>query len=351
MSVLPPPPPLTTPPPTQLAMTTYIVRRLLFGVVLIFLSTVVSFAILKASPGESGATEIDPRLSQEYIDQWKALYGLNEHPVKQYLNWLGLSRLVGASDRAGLLQGNLGLSLIYKEPVTEVIRSRIAATLVLNVLALLLTWAVAVPLGTYAAVRQHGWGDRVLGLFSFTGMSLPGFFMALVLLWLFASRNQWLPAGGLQSLDHKGMSALGQLGDYAWHLIVPVVVLTFGALASLQRVTRGNMLEILRQQYVTTARAKGLSETTVVYKHALRNAVNPLVTLLGFQFAALFGGAALLEIVIGYPGMGKLILEALRAKDDYLVMATFLLGSVMLVLGNLLAEVLLAWVDPRVSYA
>lgn len=332
-------------------MTTYIVRRLLFGAVLIFLSTIVSFAILKASPGESGATEIDPRLSQEYIAQWKALYGLDQHPVEQYLNWLGLAKLVGASDRPGLLQGNLGLSVVYKQPVSTVVQSRLVATLVLNLLALLLTWAVAVPLGTYAAVKQHKWGDRILGLFSFTGMSLPGFFMALILLWLLASRSQVLPPGGLRSLDHDRMTPFGQLLDYARHLVIPVTVLTFGALASLQRVTRGNMLEVLRQQYVTTARAKGLSETTVIYKHALRNAVNPLVTLLGFQFAALFGGAALLENVINYPGMGSLILEALRAKDDYLVMATFLLGSVMLVLGNLLAEILLAWVDPRVSYA
>ena len=332
-------------------MTTYIVRRLLFGAVLIFLSTVVSFAILKASPGESGATEIDPRLSQEYIEQWRALYGLDQHPVEQYLNWLGLAKLVGASDRPGLLQGNLGLSVVYKQPVSTVVQSRLVATLVLNLLALLLTWAVAVPLGTYAAVKQHKWGDRILGLFSFTGMSLPGFFMALILLWLLASRSQVLPPGGLRSLDHDRMTPAGQLLDYARHLVIPVTVLTFGALASLQRVTRGNMLEVLRQQYVTTARAKGLSETTVIYKHALRNAVNPLVTLLGFQFAALFGGAALLENVINYPGMGSLILEAMRAKDDYLVMATFLLGSVMLVLGNLLAEILLAWVDPRVSYA
>jgi peptide/nickel transport system permease protein len=332
-------------------MTTYVIRRLLFGVILIFLSTIVSFAILKASPGEAGALEIDPRWSQEYIDQRKALFGYDQPPVKQYLNWLGVSRVLGMSEHRGLLQGSFGLSSSFNQPVADVIKPRLVATLLLNLFALGLTWLVAIPLGTYAAVKQHKWGDRVLGTMSFGGMSLPGFFMALVILWLFASKVHWLPAGGLKDLDHDRMSFGGRSADYARHLIVPVIVLTFGALASLQRITRGNMLEVLRQQYITTARAKGLSEKSVIYKHALRNAINPLVTLLGFQFAALFGGAALLEIVINYPGMGQLILEALRGKDQALVMASFLLGSIMLVLGNLLAELLLAWVDPRVSYA
>jgi peptide/nickel transport system permease protein len=213
------------------------------------------------------------------------------------------------------------------------------------------TWAVAIPLGIWAAVRQYKWPDRVLSALSFTGMSLPSFFLALLALWIFCSKLGWLPPGGLRSIDHDEMTFWGRMGDYALHLIVPVIVLTFGALAGLQRVTRGNMLEVLREQYVTTARAKGASETRVVYKHALRNAVNPLVTLLGYEFAGLFSGAALLEIVINYPGMGQLILEALRAKDQSLVMSTFLIGSVMLVLGNLIGDLLLAWVDPRVSYA
>jgi peptide/nickel transport system permease protein len=331
-------------------MTTYVLRRLLFGVVLIFLSTIVSFTILKASPGESGAMDIDPRFSKEYVEQIKALRGTDQPAAKQYLNWLGVSRLLGTSDRRGLLQGELGLSFSYQQPVGSVIWPRLGATLVLNLAALGLTWLVALPLGTYAAVRQHRWADRVLGVMSFAGMSMPGFFMALVLLWLFASKVHWLPSGGLKDIDHDRMSFWGQVADYARHLVVPVVVLTFGALASLQRITRGNMLEVLRQQYITTARAKGLSEKRVIYRHALRNAINPLVTILGFQFAALFGGAALLEIVINYPGMGQLMLDSLRSKDDFVVMASFLLGSIMLVLGNLLADILLAWVDPRVSY-
>lgn len=332
-------------------MRNYILRRLMFSAVLIFLATVVSFTILKASPGEAGAAELDPRLSQEYIDQQKRLFGLDRPPVEQYLNWLGLRRLWRQDAPAGLLQGNLGLSITFKQPVGQVIAPRLAATLALNVLALTLTWLVALPLGIYAAVNQYKFPDKVLSSVSFIGMSLPGFFLALLLLLVFAGINQRLPPGGLRSIDHHLLSFGGKLLDYAAHLVIPLVVLVFGALAGLQRISRGNMLEVLRLQYITTARAKGLSQKKVIYKHALRNAINPLVTLLGYQFAALFSGAALLEIVLNYPGMGQLMLEALRAKDQALIMASFLISSVMLVLGNLGAEILLAWVDPRISYA
>lgn len=331
-------------------MRAFILRRLFFASILIVLSTIVSFAILKMSPGQAGREDLNPRLSQEYIKQQQRLFGLDRNPATQYLAWLGVLHVFNASEPAGILQGNLGLSIRYKQPVSEVISGRLWATLLLNIVTMLFTWFVAIPLGIWAAVRQYRWPDRVLSGMSFAGMSMPSFFMALVLLWIFSSHLQWLPPGGLKQLDHAQLGFWGGVGDYGIHLIVPVAVLTFGALAGLQRITRGNMLEVLREQYITTARAKGLSESKVIYKHALRNAINPLVTILGFEFAGLFGGAALLENVINYPGMGQLILEALRAKDQSLIMSTFLIGSVMLVLGNLFAEILLAWVDPRVSY-
>ena len=331
-------------------MLAYVIRRLLFGVVLILLATIVSFTILRASPGEAGATDINPRLSKAYIEEQKRIFGLDRSPVMQYLNWLGIPHLIGMDEPPGLVSGNLGKSMMFKQDVGDVILSRVGATLLLNVVTILVTWLVAIPLGIYAAMHQYKLSDKVLSVVSFAGMSLPNFFLALLLLWIFAGWFQILPPGGLYGLDFDRMGFFAKIGDVAKHLAVPVAVLTVTALAGLQRITRGSMLEVLRQQYVTTARAKGLSEGKVIYKHALRNAVNPLVTLLGFEFAALFGGAALLEIVINYPGMGQLILAALQAKDQSLVMATFLIGSVMLVLGNLIAELLLAWVDPRVRY-
>jgi len=331
-------------------MRSYIIRRCIFAVVLVFISTIIAFTFLKLSPGKPGAADINPRVSQAYLDQQQRFYGLNRSPVTQYFSWLGVMRFIGKDTRGGLLQGDLGLSFKYQQPVAQVLRPRLLATLSLNIITMLFTWSVAVPLGIWAAVKQYKLPDKLLSLCSFTGMSLPGFFSALFLLWIFASHYHWLPAGGLVSLDHDTLGFFPRMLDYARHMILPIVVMTFGALASLQRYSRGNMLEVLREQYVTTARAKGLSESRVIYKHALRNAINPLVTMLGFEFAGLFGGAALLENVINYPGMGQLMLEALRAKDQCLVMTTFLLGSIMLNIGNLLAEILLAAVDPRVSY-
>lgn len=333
-------------------MKAFIIRRLIFGVVLIFLASALSFTILKASPGTAVGTDFDPRLSAAYKEQQKRMLGLDRHPVRQYLDWLGVTPAPNSDTRHGLLQGYLGDSIQYKQPVSTLIKKRVGATLTLNLAALAFTWMVALPLGIYAAVKQYKWPDKIISFVSFAGMSMPGFFLALLLLWIFASHFQWLPPGGLRDpLRHDQMSFAGRMLDYAHHLIVPVVVLAVGALAELQRITRGNMLETLRMQYIMTARAKGLDERKVIYKHALRNAVNPLITILGFEFAALFGGAALMEIIINYPGMGVLLLEALRSKDQPLVLSLFLIGSVMLVLGNLLAEILLAFVDPRVSYA
>jgi peptide/nickel transport system permease protein len=331
-------------------MTAYVIRRLGFGAVLIFLSTILSFVIIKASPGQSIVVD-DPRVSRQYIEEQARRFGLDQPAWKQYCNWLGLTWFFDHKN-TGVIEGDLGRSIKYDQSVSIVLPPRLKATLTLNIISLLFTWMVAIPLGAYAAVKQYRLPDQLITIMSFIGMSLPGFFLGLVLLWLFASKVQWLPPGGLRdALRHDQMTGTGQVLDYLWHLIVPVTVLVFGALASLQRISRGNMLETLGQQYVTTARAKGLSEPKVILKHALRNAVNPLVTMLGFEFAALFGGAALLEVVLNYPGMGQILLEALYAKDQELVMSVFLIGSVMLVLGNLLGDVLLAWVDPRIRYA
>lgn len=321
-------------------MTNYIIRRLLFGVVLILLSTVITFSILKISPGNPLAQITqNPRASLATIEETKRKFGLDQPAWQQYLRWL-----------SGVVTGDFGPSISYDRPAIDVILERLPATLYLNLGTLFFVWAVALPLGIYAAVHQYKFSDKVLSTFSFAGMSLPGFYLALLLLWIFASKWHLLPFGGLKSLDHNAMSWPGQIWDYVHHLLLPIVVLTIGALAGLQRITRGNMLEVLRQQYITTARAKGLPENRVLYHHALRNAINPLITILGFEFAGLFSGAALLENVINYPGLGQLMLEAIRAQDQFVVMTNFLISASMLVLGNLLAEILLAFIDPRVSY-
>ena len=278
-------------------------------------------------------------MRQETIDRERAKRHLDKPVPVQYLYWLGR-----------FAQGDFGRSFKYNRPVWEVMLSRLGNTLLMNVVAIFLTWAVAIPLGVYAAVHQYSRMDKLLSGVSFLGMSVPGFFLALVLMWIFAGVLGWLPAGGLTSVDHEKMSFIGKVGDYARHLLIPTVVLVFGSLAGLQRITRGNMLEVLRQQYITTARAKGLPEHRVIYRHALRNAINPLITIFGYHFAALFSGAALMEIILNYPGMGQMMLEAIRSKDEPLVMGGFMLGAIMLLVGNLLADILLAVADPRISY-
>jgi peptide/nickel transport system permease protein len=181
-------------------------------------------------------------------------------------------------------------------------------------------------------------------------MSLPNFFLALLMLYFLGLKMGIVPTGGMKSPGYDDLSALGQVGDIAHHLIVPATVLAIGGLAGLQRLMRGNMLEVLRMQYITTARAKGLPENKVIYRHALRNAINPMVTIFGFELSGLLSGAALLEIVCNYPGLGQVMLQAVRSQDLFLVMGSMLIGGVLLIVGNLIADVLLAVVDPQVSY-
>ncbi len=322
-------------------MTSFIIRRLLIGLLLLWGASLMGFSIMKAAPGDYfDRLRMDPRVSQEFIEQLRQRYRLDDHVLIQYGAWLWR-----------FVQLDFGESFEYMLPVNKVIGSRLVNTLVLNLLAIAFTWAIAIPIGIYAAVRQYSLGDKILSALAFVGMSLPSFFSALLLLYIFSAVLGWLPTGGLTSLDHDELSFGGKLADYAKHLVIPVSVLSLMALAGLQRITRGNMLEVLRQQYITTARAKGLSERRVIYKHALRNAVNPLITIFGYQFAAMFSGAALLEIIINYPGLGSLMLTAIRSQDQFLVMGGFMMGAIMLLVGNLLAEILLAVVDPRISYS
>jgi peptide/nickel transport system permease protein len=295
---------------------------------------------IQLSPGDYFATlRMNPQISEETIRNLQAQYHMDEPALIQYAYWLkNLARL------------DLGYSVSQKQPVTSVIGSRLVNTLLLSVSAILITWLVAIPIGIYSAVHQYSIGDKFFSGLAFLGMSLPGFFLALLMLYFLGSELGWLPPGGLKSANYEQLSDIQKVVDIARHLVIPTTVLAIGGLASLQRIMRGNMLEILRMQYVTTARAKGLPENQVIYRHALRNAINPMVTIFGFEFSSLLSGAALLEIVCGYPGLGQVMLEAVRSQDIFLVMGSTLIGGLLLVIGNLVADVLLAIVDPTVSY-
>ena len=209
-----------------------------------------------------------------------------------------------------------------------------------------MTWAAGIPLGILAAVKKETAFDRFLTVISSIGMAIPSFFFAILML-IFAVKTGWFPVGGLTSYNFNDLGFLGKFTDIARHLILPSIVLFTISLSGLQRQMRANMLEVLDSDYVKFARAKGLSEFRVPFKHALRNAINPMITLLGFEFAGLLIGAALTEYVFQYPGLGRLILEAVMKSDINLVMASLMMGTIMLILGNLIADILLMITDPR----
>jgi peptide/nickel transport system permease protein len=320
-----------------------ILRRILISVPQLLLMSFITFLFIDLAPGDILAKyRFDPRISAQTVKQIEAKYHFDKPVLVQYGYWLGR-----------LVRLDLGYSFSREAPVTDVIAERLFNTFTMSFFAIILTWLVAIPLGVYAAVHQYSWGDRAMSFVSYFGMSLPSFFLALLLMYIVYMCKGVpvigsLPIGGMISPGYEGLSLLGKLADRCAHLALPVVVLTVGALAGLQRISRGNMLEELRKQYIVTARAKGLPEHRVIYVHALRNAINPLITLFGFEFGALLSGAALLEIIINWPGLGSLMLAAVRSQDTFLVMGTMLMGGVMLIVGNLIADILLVLVDPRV---
>src|SRR3989338_2497455 len=320
-------------------MRSYILKRLWIAVLLLLAMTFMTFLIMRATPGNFfDALKMNPQISPETVARYEHLYGLDKPLFMQYGHWL-----------ANILRGEFGYSFYYNVPVTHILVGRLGNAFILSLASFLLTWLVAIPLGVWAALRRNQLADRLLSFLSFAAFSTPGFFLAMLLLY---AASQWgvLPLGGMRSPTYDDMTALAKILDVGAHLIIPTVVLSLASMASLQRLMRANLLSVLRKQYVTAARAKGLPENQVIYRHALRNAFNPMVTLLGYEFSGLLSGAALVEIVCSWPGLGTLMLTAVRAKDMYVVMASMLMGGVLLLLGNLLADILLLWVDPRIRY-
>ncbi len=294
---------------------------------------------MKMTPGSYFDTlRMDPQVSQETIDRYERLYQQDKPVMQQYFYWL-----------KNLFKLEFGYSFFYNVPVLRILSGRLLNTFVLSLSSMIFTWVIAIPLGIWGALHRNKGIDRLLSLSSFVALSTPSFFLAMLLLY-FASQSGLLPLGGMYSADFDSLSLFGKFIDLIKHLIIPTIVISLASIASLQRIMRGNFLEVLRKKYILTARAKGLPENRVLYRHALRNAINPLITLFGFELSSLLSGAALIEIICNWPGLGSLMLTAVRAKDEYLVMATMLMGGVLLLLGNLISDVLLAWSDPRIRY-
>ncbi len=315
----------------------YILKRILQAIPLLILVSIISFLIIRLSPVDPLAElKLNPAISPQTLAAEKVRLGLDLPLHMQYFKWFG-----------NAIQGNLGVSS-SGELVANRLMERIPNTILLTSVTILFTWIFGIPLGIFAALNWRKPIDRVLTILSSVGMAIPSFFFALLLL-IFAVKTGLFPIGGLTSAGFDSFPAWRRFFDVAHHLCLPVLVLFTLSLAGLQRQMRGNLLDVLESDYVKLARAKGLPENKVIYKHAVRNAINPMVTLIGFEFASLLSGAALTEYVFQYPGLGRLVLEAVMKSDINLVMASLMIGSIMLVVGNLLADILLKFVDPRIA--
>ena len=315
----------------------YILKRFLQTIPLLFIVSIIGFFLIRACPVDPlGELRMNPSISKQTLEAEKIRLGLDKPVIVQYGLWL-----------RGFVKGDMG-KCTTGEKVSDKLKERIPNTLLLTITVIFFTWLVGIPLGIVAALNKGRPVDRMLTILSSIGMAIPSFFFALLML-IFAVRTGWFPTGGLTSYNFSSMSEIGKIIDIGKHLVLPTLVLFTISLSGLQRQMRSNLLDVMESDYVKYARAKGLSEDKVVFKHALRNAINPLVTLLGFEFASLLSGAALTEYVFQYPGLGRLILEAVLKSDINLVMSSLMIGTIMLVAGNLLADILLKLVDPRVE--
>ncbi len=322
--------------------TVYVIKRLLQALLTLFLASALSFFIIQLAPGDYLDTlRENPKISPERIDQLRRQFLLDKSWIEQYFRWVWniISR------------GDFGTSFVYNRSVVSLLWERVPATLLIALTSLVLTWAIAIPMGIVAAIYQQRWVDRILQLISYTGQGFPSFITALLLLILAQNTSPLFPVGDMTSVDFADLNWFGKFLDVSWHVILPTIALSVTSFAGLQRIMRGQLLDVLRQDYIQTARAKGLPENRVIYVHALRNAINPLITLLGFEFASLLSGAFITEFFFNWPGLGRLILQAVQAQDLYLIMASLMMGAVMLIVGNLIADLLLKAVDPRIKLA
>jgi peptide/nickel transport system permease protein len=318
-------------------MTAFIIKRLLHLIPILLGVSLLTSLLISLTPGDYYTKlQQNPQISPEVLAQLRAKQHLDKPWYVQYAYWL-----------KDALHGDLGYSVAYKVPATKLIMSRLWNTFVLSFCAMVLAWGVAIPLGIWAAVKKDSWADRFCSMIAFVGLSIPDLLLALLAL-MFAAGTGWFPVGGAQSALYDLMTPGQQFADRVEHLILPAIVLAAGDLAGIMRQMRSNLLDTLRAEFVTTARAKGVPEGWVIYKHVLRNAINPLLTIFGYSLAGLLSGAFIVENVMAWPGLGRLTMEALTAKDYKLVVDTVVMAAGLLVAGNFVADLLLAWSDPRI---
>lgn len=328
-------------------MVGYIIRRLFSMIVTFFLVSMILFGVIQLPPGDfldyymaQLAQEGEGEDISAAAAQLRAYYGMDQPIYVQYVKWI-----------AHVVRGDFGFSLLYQTPVNDIMHREIAWTLVVCGLSMFFTWLISIPTGIYSAVHQYSPADYFLTFLGFLGLSIPNFFLALILLFVLVFFFHSDITGGFFSLNYVSAPwSLGKFVDLIKHLWIPVVVIGTSHTASLIRIMRGNLLDVLGQPYIQTARAKGLKETIVIYKHALRVAINPLISIAGTSFPDLISGAVITGVVLSLPIIGPTYLNALTSQDVVLAGSYLLIVTLLLLFGNLLADIALAWVDPRIRY-
>jgi len=320
-------------------MLNYIAKRLLGLIPVFFGITLISFFVIHLAPGKPTdiQTSLNPRVSFEARARLEKLYGLDKPVYVQYFEWL--KRFVTF---------DFGRSYLDDRPVSEKIIERIPITLLINALSMILILFIGIPLGVISAVRRGSSADRATTIFAFIGFSVPEFWLALILMNLFAIQLGWLPISGIKSLDFEYYNLFGKILDVAKHLVLPVSIAAFGSLAGISRYMRSSMIGIIHQDFIRTARAKGLSESDVIYRHALKNALLPVITILGLSIPGLIGGSVIFESIFAIPGMGRLFYESVMARDYPTIMGVLSIGAILTLMGNLTADIAYSYADPRI---
>lgn len=329
----------------------YVIKRILLFIPTLIVITIITFLVCRLAPGDptemrvgqtSEGVAAESLINQQAKDYYRAKFGLDKPIYEQYLIWM----------KNMIFEGDFGNSFKDDRPVIDKITERLPITITIQLASIFLMYIVAIPIGIYSAVKQYSFWDKTSTVILFVLYSLPSFWVATLAI-VFLCNVEYIrlfPSSGIESITHESMSFFGKIWDRIWHLILPVTILSLGSFAFLSKQMRSAMLETIRQDYIRTARAKGLENKTVIYKHALRNSLIPIITLLASVFPAMVGGSFIIENIFSIPGIGQLGIQGIFDRDYPLIMALLVLSSVLTIVGVLVADILYAAVDPRIAY-
>jgi len=333
-------------------MLSYLIKRVLWMIPLLIGISLISFFIMHLAPGDitNNEASFNPKASEESRQKLRELYHLDKPVIVQYGLWMKrMVKLDFGESFASHHKPVFWQSRDKEGNVTKgMIQEALPITLIINLIGLVITLGLAIPLGVIAARKYGEWQDTSITLFNFTGFSIPSFWLALLLMYWLGVVNNWLPISGLHSINYESLDTWHKIKDSLSHLIMPVLIPSLTGLAGITLFVKNGMLDVFHQDYITTARAKGLTEHKVVYKHALRNALLPLITIVGLSIPGLIGGSVIAETIFAIPGMGKLFFDAVMMRDFPVIMGILTIGSALTLVGNLVADVAYAWADPRV---